>query len=161
MTPVFDVIAGLPVHALVVHAVVVLLPLMAVVTFVVALRPAWRRGPVARWVALADLIVVGIAYVARLSGKNLQARLSALQGKTIAEQHGKYGTLLWLFALALFVVALLVVLLGSRGGVLAVLTVVLVGVVGAAAIGWTVITGDSGARAVWEQTIANTKPPGG
>jgi uncharacterized membrane protein len=80
VTPVFDVIAGLPVHALVVHAVVVLLPLMAVVTFVVALRPAWRRGPVARWVALADLIVVGIAYVARLSGKNLQARLSALQG---------------------------------------------------------------------------------
>jgi hypothetical protein len=45
--------------------------------------------------------------------------------------------------------------------VLAVLTIVLVGVVGGGRDRVDVITGDSGARAVWEQTIANTKPPGG
>lgn len=161
MTPVFDVIAGLPVHALVVHAAVVLVPLMAVVTFAVALRPSWRGGPASRWVALANLILVGICYVARLSGKNLQARLSQVAGGTVAAQHGRYGTLLWLFALALFLVALLIVMLGSRTGALAWLTIGLAGVVGVAAIGWTVLTGDSGARAVWEPIIANTKPPGG
>ena len=48
----FDTIAGLPVHALVVHGVVVLLPLMSLVTVVWAFVPSaparvgmpWWRG---------------------------------------------------------------------------------------------------------------------
>ena len=39
---VFDLINGLPVHPLVVHAVVVLVPLAALGTIAIALRPAWR-----------------------------------------------------------------------------------------------------------------------
>ena len=39
----FDLINGLPVHPLVVHAVVVLLPLAALGTIALAVRPAWRR----------------------------------------------------------------------------------------------------------------------
>jgi len=30
---------------------------------------------------------------------------------------------------------------------------------GVAGVGWTYVTGDSGARAVWGQTIENTKTP--
>ena len=43
----FDTIDGLPVHALVVHAVVVLLPLALLGTIAIAVRPAWRArfGP--------------------------------------------------------------------------------------------------------------------
>jgi hypothetical protein len=40
---VFDTITGLPVHALVVHATVVLVPLLAIVTVVVALRDRLRE----------------------------------------------------------------------------------------------------------------------
>ena len=38
----FDLIDGLPVHPLVVHAVVVMLPLAVLGTVALALRPAWR-----------------------------------------------------------------------------------------------------------------------
>ena len=39
----FDLINGLPVHPLVVHAVVVLLPLATLGLIAIAVRPAWRR----------------------------------------------------------------------------------------------------------------------
>ena len=41
------------------------------------------------------------------------------------------------------------------------LTITLAALTGGAAIGWVFITGDSGARAVWEKTIQSTRPPGG
>ena len=44
VTVVFDTVLGLPVHALVVHGVVVLLPLMAIITAVVACVPRWPFG---------------------------------------------------------------------------------------------------------------------
>jgi hypothetical protein len=40
---VFGQINGLPVHPLVVHLVVVLLPLAAIGTIAIAVRPVWRR----------------------------------------------------------------------------------------------------------------------
>ena len=43
----FDTIAGLPIHALVVHGVVVLLPLMAIATLV-GLPPQAGQGRVCR-----------------------------------------------------------------------------------------------------------------
>lgn len=39
----FDLINGLPVHPLVVHAVVALLPLACLGTLAIAVRPVWRR----------------------------------------------------------------------------------------------------------------------
>lgn len=50
----FDLVNGLPVHPLVVHAVVVLLPLAIVGTILVAVRPTWRR-------AYGPLVVVASA----------------------------------------------------------------------------------------------------
>ena len=44
---VFDTIAGLPVHILVIHAVVAFAPLAALLAIGYAVRPAWRR--VLRW----------------------------------------------------------------------------------------------------------------
>ncbi len=38
----FDLINGLPIHPLVVHGVVVLLPLAILGTIAIAARPAWR-----------------------------------------------------------------------------------------------------------------------
>ncbi len=152
----FDVIDGLPVHILVVHAVVVLLPLMFLVTLAFVVRPQWRPG--LPWAILGNVVVTGSALVAKESGEHLQGRLSAQAGSIIAKDHGERGAILWIFALALLlasVVAYLLVRQESR--ILTSLAIALVVVCGAGATYWTYLTGDSGSRAAWEQTIAGTK----
>ena len=151
----FDTISGLPVHVLVVHAVVVLLPLMAVVTVAVAVRRGWRSA--APWVVLADAIVVGLAYAAKESGEVLQERLGQFT-PNVAEDHGKHGELVPYFALALLVAAVLV-WLTSRSARLVPVAVAVAVLTGVGALWWTYLTGESGARAVWGETVQNTKAP--
>src|SRR5918912_3813345 len=137
----FDTSSGLPVHVLVVHAVVVLLPLMAVVTVAVALRRGWRSA--APWVVLADAVVVGLAYVAKESGEVLQKRLGQFT-PNVAEDHGKHGDLVPYFAFALLVAAVLV-WLTSRSARLVPVAVALAIVTGIASLWWIYLTGESGA----------------
>ena len=151
----FDTISGLPVHVLVVHAVVVLLPLMAVVTVAVAVRRGWRSA--APWVVLADAAVVGLAYVGKESGEVLQKRLSQFT-PNVAHDHGVHGDRVPYFALALLVAAVLV-WLTSRSARLVPLAVAVAIVTGVGSLWWIYLTGESGARAVWGETIANTKAP--
>jgi hypothetical protein len=152
----FDTVTGLPVHALVVHAVVVGLPLAALLTLVVAARPPWRARLPA--MVAVDVVVVVLALVARSSGQQLQARLRQFAGPGIAATHGREGTWLWAFAAALTVTAALAWWAHRRGRGTAAATV-LVAVAAVAALGWTAVVGDSGARAVWEQTVHNTHAP--
>jgi hypothetical protein len=179
----FDTINGLPVHALVVHAVVVLLPLMALVTIAFTIRPKWRPG--LPWAIFGNLVAMGSAYAAAESGGNLQVRLSVQAGQEIAAEHGDLGSVLPNFGIGLVVASVLAYLLvgrsstgsSSRGrrtlddrdgsafdaprtsAVATALAVVLVVGAGAAATYWTYRVGDSGAKAVWQDTIANTKAP--
>ena len=150
----FDTISGLPVHALVVHAVVVLLPLMSIGTVAVALRPRWRQYAPA--VAVLDGLVVIVALVAKESGERLQARLQQFDPH-VAQDHSAQGRLVPYVALGVFVAAL-VVWATSRWPRLAPAAVVVSLLAGVGGIGWTYVTGESGARAVWGGTIANTKP---
>ncbi len=153
----FDTVNGLPVHPLVVHSVVVLLPLMAVFTFAVALRPSWRRfAPVA---VLGDAVVVGLTFVAKESGEQLQARLAQFQ-PGVAQEHSEQGDLLPYFAIGLLVAALLV-WGGRRASALVPVSILVSLLAGAAGVYWVVRVGDSGATAVWKETIANTRPPSG
>lgn len=62
---------GLPAHPLLVHGVVVLLPLMAVATAVVAWRPAWWPR-LAILVAAGNLVVFGLTVLAKESGERLE-----------------------------------------------------------------------------------------
>jgi hypothetical protein len=75
---VFDTIAGLPTHALVIHAVVVLVPLCAVGTLVMAVWPAWRRRLMVPFVVLLT-IAFAATFVARQSGEELQQRLAGVR----------------------------------------------------------------------------------
>ena len=70
----FDLINGLPLHPLVVHAVVVLLPLAVLGTIAIAVRPAWRLsyGPLV--VAIAAVATVLIP-VSTSSGEALEKRV--------------------------------------------------------------------------------------
>ena len=154
MTIVFDTLDGLPVHALVLHATVVLLPLMSLVTFAVAARPRWRRMG-ATVVAVLDLGLVGLTWVTIESGEWLQNRLSNPGFERVAQEHAERGDKLLWFAIALFVVALLVALFGRRGGGAAGALVVLAAIVGVSTIGWTYYVGESGAASVWKDRVAN------
>ena len=149
----FDTIAGLPVHPLAVHAVVVLLPLAALATIAVSVRAAWR--PYAKYLVGVNLLVLVAAFVARQSGEALYERISSFGENELAATHADYGSVLPLFALGLVVAAAVVAAAASRPRLAPVAVVVAV-VAGLAGIGWTVVTGDSGARAVWEATIEST-----
>jgi hypothetical protein len=149
VTPVFDTVLGLPVHALVVHGVVVLLPLMAIVTAVVAFVPRWRVH--AAWpVAVVDGGMVVMTLVARQSGLALQTRLGGL----IAQEHAAIGRNLIWFALAMFLASLVVAVM--RKSQRATVGAVLSALAGVFAIWWTIRVGHTGADALWKGIVAAT-----
>lgn len=70
----FDLINGLPMHPLVVHAAVVLLPVTALLAIVVALVPRWSRS----WGLLVPILAfvsTGAAFLAKESGEALARRV--------------------------------------------------------------------------------------
>jgi hypothetical protein len=142
----FTSIAGLPTHILVVHGVVVLIPLLSLVTLAFTVRPKWRPG--LGWAVLGNALAVGVAVVARQSGFKFRDKLG-VGGADAVQKHARYGTNLWLFALGLFLASVLAWFLVRRGRTGVVIAIVLVVAAGAAATSWTVLTGDSGSRAVW------------
>ena len=103
----FDLINGLPVHALVVHAVVVLLPLACVGTIAIALRPRWRRTYGVLVVASAAVATVLIP-VATSSGEALEHRVGN------PGEHAELGDQLIWFAIPLLVLSLALVWLDRR-----------------------------------------------
>ncbi|MEU8815725.1 DUF2231 domain-containing protein [Actinoplanes sp. NPDC048796] len=153
----FDQINGLPVHALVLHAAVVFVPLLALGAIAYALVPRWR--PKLGWaVALLAVAAPVSTFVAKASGEELYDRLIGQglsgRGKEILDDHMSYGSRTFWFTLALGIASLVVVALTwRRTGRLpligeAVSAVVLV--VLALISGYYVYkTGDSGATAVW------------
>jgi hypothetical protein len=150
----FDEILGLPVHPLVVHAAVVLTPLLAVLAAVYALAP--RTRPVLTWAVagLAPVVPVSVL-AARQSGEALKEGRFASAGGELGEriaEHAGLGTplLLVTFALGAVAAALVYVTRGDRFGrpvqlAVSALTVVLAVV----ALYYVVRTGHSGAVAVW------------
>lgn len=150
----FDEIFGLPAHPLIIHAAVVLTPLLAVLAAVYALVP--RTRAVLTWAVTALAVAVPAAvFAARQSGEALKegrfASVDAAFGRRIAE-HEAFATPLLLASVALGLTSLGLVLL-ARGGRLA-------GVAGVAASALTVVlavvagyyvlrSGHTGATAVW------------
>lgn len=77
----FDYVFGLPMHALVIHAVVVIVPLSAVAAIAYATRPTWRR--MLLWPTAAGGFVSGVsAFVAAESGESLLRRVSTTRAGT-------------------------------------------------------------------------------
>lgn len=148
-----DTITGLPIHPLVVHAVIVLLPLAALGAILVAARQRWDRKY--GWlVVLGAFIALGSSVVAKESGEKLASRVGW------PEDHIEWGEKVPLVAFGLFVVVLVLWFLDRRDRdgrttltkVVAVLTIL--AAVGALAI--AVLAGHSGATAVWKPIVDNT-----
>lgn len=159
----FDTFAGLPVHALVVHAVVVLGPLTALTLVVYAVLPRCRVA--LRWPLLAAAVVsAGAGQVAARSGEELRDRLSgaAEPVRSRIAEHVEAGELAAVSLLVLLGATVLVLLIAparrssDAGRARAVAAVVLA--VGAAGFaGYAVVdAGHSGSTAVWKQIVDNT-----
>ena len=103
-------IMGLPLHPLVVHAVVVLLPLAALGTLAIVVSGKLRERY--GWlVAACGVAAAGAAIVAKLSGEALASSLGA--GQLVAT-HESYGTLVPYPAVALAVAVPVALLLRRR-----------------------------------------------
>lgn len=148
----FDLINGIPVHPLVVHAVVVLLPVAVLGTIAIALRPRWRvtYGPL---VVAAAAIATLLVPVATSSGEELEKRVGD------PGEHAELGEQLLFFAIALLVFSAALVWLAWRASRAAdptpaptTLINVVAGLAVIAAVACAVQVyrvGDSGARAAW------------
>lgn len=150
----FDTIDGLPVHPLVVHAAVVLLPLSSLALLAVILVRRWRR-PYA-WLAVAGAVIgTGAAAISVLSGRQLAAQVGT------PDRHAQLGTLLAMVAVALSLAALGWWFSQRRATtdadsaatrLLGWLTVALAAV----ALTLTVLVGHSGAQAAWGGRIGES-----
>ncbi|MFI6785442.1 DUF2231 domain-containing protein [Micromonospora sp. NPDC050276] len=161
-TPMFEEFMGIPAHPLLLHAAVVFVPLLALLTVGYALVPPIR--PHTRWVL--GLLAVGApvaALLTKLSGDAFLERMRAANRVTPEflpklQAHQEFGDITLYASIGLGVVALALVRFvpprtaeGVRPGpaltlALQVLSVVAAGV----AIYYVFRTGDSGAKAVWE-----------
>jgi hypothetical protein len=155
----FDTFRGLPVHALVVHAVVVLVPLAALGLILVAVRPSWRRsfGPVVVLLATAGLAMVPVA---TRSGHRLKERLDAsgIVAKQI-KNHQDMGSLVIWPTLAMWVLSIALIALDRRRGGSTGLTTAIAGLAVLAAlasVAQVAVTGELGTKAVWACTIQSS-----
>ncbi len=170
----FDTIFGLPVHPLVVHGVVVLLPVAALGVIAIALVPNWRR----RYGVLVVLVAAGATAavpVATQSGRELAERVGE------PERHADLGSMVIWYAVPMLLLAAALVWLDRRQAppargyaasagarntgtmvrtstqsrlVLVVAGLAIVAAVGAATI--VVLTGHAGSKAHWEPIVQST-----
>ncbi len=154
MNEFFGTIAGLPVHPLIIHFVVVLVPLSAVGLVVAVLNRAFRRRFASALVCLL-VVSVPLAFVAKESGESLAERVG------ITERHQSLGGILPLWVTVLAVVAVVWYLIARRDGG-DVLRKIAGMAVTAVAIGVTALTflvGHSGAEATWAKLMGAPADP--
>lgn len=172
----FDVIFGIPVHPLVVHAVVVLAPLTAVmlVAFAVSARFRAWSGILTPVVATVTLV---LSPVATQSGEALEKRVGR---SDLVEEHAEMGDVLPYVMLAATVMAWALWFVWRRtratvaaagdaadgtvatgtSGLFRILAVV--GILAAVGLAVDVtLIGHSGAKAVWSDAGSKTPAPGG
>ena len=156
----FDLVNGLPVHPLVVHAVVVLLPLAVLGTIAIAVVPRWRRsyGPLVVGIAL---VATALIPVATSSGEELEQRVGD------PGNHAALGDQLIWFAIPLLVLSALLVWVArrpartetnsaGRSGTATHVLAALAVVAGLAAGVQVYRVGDSGARAAWGDQVSSS-----
>jgi hypothetical protein len=154
-----DNLFGLPAHPIVIHAAVVLLPLAAIGTVVIAGSRSLRRrfGVLVAVCAVASVVVV---WMAQESGQDLAERVKET---SLVEQHTEEGESVLPWALGVAIVAVGVAgydrfakpLVGddpSRQRLAGAAMTVLAVVAGAGATYSVVKVGHSGAKAVWHDT---------
>ena len=153
-------VLGLPLHPLVVHAVVVLVPVSGLLAIIIAASPERRaRLGLVTWLLSSAALVS--AYVAQQSGQNLEHVLYPSVLPTPVSDHKGWGstTIWYVLALWLAVSALLLIELDRRrrtdmtSPVLPSLVAVVTILVAMAATGQVLITGWTGSESKWSGVV--------
>ena len=153
----FDTVFGLPVHALVLHVVVILVPLAAAGVVCIAAVPRWRArfGFLVVAIATAGLAAVPVA---TRSGGKLEDRLGA--SGVVAKQinhHQLWGQRVIWPSLAMWLLAIVLVLMDRqrRRGTAVTVVAVLAALAAVSAATVVAIAGHLGSTAVWSCTIGS------
>jgi hypothetical protein len=147
-----ETIGGIPLHPLVVHAVVVLIPLAALGVIAIAVVPKWRTRFGVLVVGVTAFATVMVP-VATSTGEQLQE----VRGENdLIEEHAELGDAALYSAVPLLILAVALWWLGRRAAQdapaprwLNVLVPVVAVAVAVVAIVQMVLIGHSGAKAVW------------
>ncbi|MEO8107731.1 MAG: DUF2231 domain-containing protein [Actinomycetes bacterium] len=147
-----ETLGGIPLHPLVVHAVVVLIPLAALGLLIIAIVPKWRTR-FGSLVVAAAVIATAFVPVATQTGEQLE---DSLPSSDLIDEHAELGGAVLFGAVPLLVMAIAMWWLGrraDRGAAvprwLNLLVTVVAVVVAIAATVQIVLVGHSGAEAVW------------
>ena len=146
-----DDILGIPLHPLVVHATVVLVPLASLGTLVFTIIPRWRR--LYGWLIVAvSLVALVLVPLTTRTGRRLRDGLE-LGGPVLEkiQEHEQMGDrVIWAVApmFVLNVVAMLMVRAGRSAREVTVVAVVS-SIAALAALVLVVLTGHLGSEAVW------------
>lgn len=154
-----DTIFGLPLHPLIVHATVVLVPTLTVLVTLSAVLPRFRSwiGPVP---VLAGLVSCVLVPLSTGSGEELEHRVG---DSHLIEEHSELAdTLIW-FVIPLTLAAIAIYWMQRRSttgqaagkGVVAAVSVVAVLLSGATLVDVALI-GHSGAKAAWSDVSAGS-----
>lgn len=142
-------INGLPLHALVVHAAVVLTPLAALLAIAYAAVGRWREW--LRWPVLVLVVVSLVAvWVAYLSGEQLEeANQYGGELAALLETHeSRAGIFRWA-ATGLAAATIAATSLHRRQGAPRVVLAVLVAATAVLTLVYAALTGDAGAQVAW------------
>lgn len=155
----FDTFLGLPLHVLLLHLTVVLIPLAAVVTAAVVCWPPWRRALGAPLVGVNAALLV-LTFVTVQSGQQLQNRFRRIGDASVPrDNHETFGRALLWIVLALALATLLAWLLSRRAGLSgfprAAAGAVVAGLA-VASIVLAVLAGHTGSSSHWENFVENT-----
>jgi predicted membrane protein DUF2231 len=156
----FERFGDLPLHVLVIHVTVLVLPVGALTAIVFALVPKWR------WLLRWPTLVMGLgslvcAFVSKESGEAFVKAVPQLD--PLVKVHEDRGDLLFIFCIvfAAFAVAAFLLLTGpsalasgkgakaTKSRPLELVVSAAVVVIGVVVIYQTIRTGDAGAKAVW------------
>ncbi len=156
-------ISGLPAHVLLVHALVVFVPLTALLEILCAVWPAARRRLV--WLVLTFAVITTVLTPITASAGGWLYEQEH-HHRDILNTHADRGSWLIYFSIALLVVAVALALLHRRegratqpGSVVRVLVAVVGIIVGLASIVQVIRIGDSGAQSVWGNELTKSDKP--
>lgn len=147
MESLFYTVGGLPIHALVVHFAVVILPI-AVLGILAAIYLPKYASKFTFISLIAAGVGTGFAYIASQSGEALAEKIG------LPQDHANYGDILPNVAAAFTIMSVVWYLVKNKKITVPIKFLNhLTAVVGIAVIGLTFITGHTGAQAVWESKI--------
>ncbi len=152
----FDLINGLPVHPLIVHAAVVFVPLTALGLVVMVFWPRFSRRY--GWLVVASSVAGALfSFMAKESGESLEGRIGEP-----GFDHAELGDLMPVFAGLLMVAVIGLWLVDrrrsdqqGRGGLLRILVATAAVLVAVANVVWIYRVGDSGAKSVWSEEVSS------